>query len=338
MSVMPPSAFPGSTRADHVDAATIHRVTGVLLQDKGFLWQQTTGTFDKGLDLLVMPRVDDRALPAIAALQVKGGDSQTRISVGNHRRYWSEMPMPVFGVVIPTSSDALWVDLRAYLRAHPTAKSVKPREPLASLPDAIRAAYDEHSGVLSLIDLGAEEPGRQLGALFALWPLRNHGDVVALVRGRLPRLAALPTRLALELLATSISTGGAAAPLWADEVGAIADSVVALTYEEVGDGTGQIGEHPEDSWRWGASYLWNLVERTGTAPDVVLAAAERSSTAESFDLCVHMAACMQPAASTLRWIAAAVRARPYLNDHPDLHRTWQALQDDDGPLEFPWGL
>lgn len=229
----------------------VHVVTGVLLHDRGFLLQQTTGVFDKGLDLLVMPCADGQALPAIAALQVKGGDSQRSIRVGNHLRYWSEMPMPVFGVVVPTNGAAFWVNLRAYLRAHPKARAVKPMEPLATLPAALRDAYNEHSGVLSLINLGSPEAGSQLAALLALRPLRDRAEVVALVRGRLARLAPLPTRLALELLWGPASAGSSMAPLWAEELVLIAEHVQALSFGEVGDGAPQMGEGPEDSWRWG---------------------------------------------------------------------------------------
>ena len=308
----------------------MHKVMGVLLQDGRFLCQATTGTFDKGLDLLVMPRGGDRALPAIAGLQVKGGDSQKRIVVGNHERYWADMPMPVFGVVVPASTDPMWIDLRSYLRAHPGVRSVKPDQPLATLPDALRAAYDEFSGLLSIIDLGSARLGRQLGALFALWPLLDREEVVALIRGRLTHLKPLATRFALELLVRP-DAAGSAAELWVEELGALADSVITLQTEESAEATSALSEHPEDSWRWAATYLLDFVKRTGTAPGVLLAAAERSSP-EGLDLLVHMAACLQPAASTRAWI----RARPYLRDHREVQETCWALEDGE-PLDFPRG-
>ncbi len=328
--------YPAVPASHFAERRAIRQVTG-LLEEAGFLVQPTDAHFDKGLDLLVAPTLDGLALPAVAALQVRGGDSQLQIRTGRHRRYWAEMTMPVFGVVVPSSREGSWVDLGSYLREHPAASSVPPSEPLDTLPQALHEAVQQHNAVLSLAALGSPEAGRQLGALLSLWPLLGRADVVALVRSRLAHLDLLPTRLALELLVSSSQEPAAMAPLCAHELGALASKIFELSCAGLSNQDAQLPEDPIDSWSAGATYLWDLLQLTTASAADVLAASAHAAHAEAFDLCVFMAACLQPAADTLDWIAHAVRQRPHLADHPDLMQTQAALQEDPrGPgLAFP---
>src|SRR4051794_30067748 len=165
-----PDDYPGVPDSHFTEGDAIRRVKDVL-ERAGFLVQETDARFDKGLDLLVSPTHMGAALPAIAAIQVKGGTSQSRIRTGRHKKYWAEMPLPVFGAVVPQPGSGAWADLGTYLRRHPDAASVPAHQPLGTLPNAIRAAVAQHNAVFSIVDLGAPQAARQLAALLSVWPL-----------------------------------------------------------------------------------------------------------------------------------------------------------------------
>ena len=48
------------------------------------------------------------------------------LSIGTHRTYWSQHPLPVFGLVyVPALRNAYWVNLKWYLKTNPTATVVR---------------------------------------------------------------------------------------------------------------------------------------------------------------------------------------------------------------------
>lgn len=338
--VMPPDSsneYPLVPATHFVERRAIRRLTA-LLEDAGFLIQETAAHFDKGLDLLVAPTHRGLALPAIAAIQVRGGDSQLDIRTGRHARYWAEMTLPVFGAVVPESRDGAWVDLGAYLREHPTATSVTPTQALSAMPEALRAASLRQHATLSLIDLGAQEEPRQLSALLSLVPLRDRAEAVALVRSRLAHLGCLPARLALELLTTtSPSVHSAITAPCPDELALLADKAFKLSLGDPADLHPTWDENPIDSWRLGATYLWDLIDLTSVPASDLLTASVLTRSAEALDLLVFMGACRQPAAETIVWIEDALRRHRHWADNADLMTTLANLEEDpEGPaLSFP---
>jgi hypothetical protein len=169
---------------------------------------------------------------------------------------------------------------------------------------------ERNSAVFSLADIGSSQAARQLASLLALWPLLDRPEVVALVRSRLAHLDLLPTRLALELLVVSPDVDTGVTPLCAHELGAVATKLYDLSCEEPPADGEAFAEDPIDSWSLGATFLWDLLQRTGATAADALAASSHAAHAEAYDLCVFLAACLQPAAATIHWIEQAVRERP----------------------------
>jgi hypothetical protein len=83
-----------------------------------------------------------------------------------------------------------------------------------------------------------------------------------------------------------------------------------------------------DSWNLGATFLWDLLQRTGATAADAIAASSHAGHAEAYDRCVFLDACLQPAAATTHWIEPAVSKPPPLADHPDLMHTLAAFRAD----------
>ncbi len=223
-------------------------------------------------------------------------------------------------------------------RRHPDAASVPASQPLHTLPDAVRAAVAHHNAVFSVVDLGAPEAARQLGALLSVWPLLTRPGVVALIRGRLPYLEPLPTRLALQLLVSAQGEADADIPkLCPHDLATVVSRLWELSCEEPGGGHGELGEHPIDAWSAGTTFLWDLLLRTVATAADALAAAEHTTDPEAYGMCVFLASCLQPASATIAWFEQASRADRLLAQNREVQQTMQAVYEDpDGPgLDFP---
>lgn len=88
---------------------------------------------DLGIDALIEFIKDERPLNKQIAIQIKSGASyytyeanECAFPVGGHREYWSRHPLPVFGLVyVPALRSAYWVDLKRYLKANPSATTIR---------------------------------------------------------------------------------------------------------------------------------------------------------------------------------------------------------------------
>lgn len=88
---------------------------------------------DLGIDALLEFIKEERPLNKQMAVQIKSGASyftpevnECAFPIGSHRSYWSQHPLPVFGLVyVPTLQNAYWVNLKRYLKANPTATVVR---------------------------------------------------------------------------------------------------------------------------------------------------------------------------------------------------------------------
>jgi hypothetical protein len=119
--------LPGYSPGQETEALGLLAVEEYLVRN-GFKFMEVTGRFDDGLDLLVSPHDGFNVLPAIAGIQVRSGASHRGLVVGRHERYWRELNLPVFGVVLtnPNGDPPIggWCDAQAYLMDNPGARVI----------------------------------------------------------------------------------------------------------------------------------------------------------------------------------------------------------------------
>jgi hypothetical protein len=88
---------------------------------------------DLGVDALIEFIENERPLNKQIAVQIKSGasyytaeSSECAFPIGSHREYWSQHPLPVFGLVyVPALRNAYWVNIKRYLKANPDATVVR---------------------------------------------------------------------------------------------------------------------------------------------------------------------------------------------------------------------
>jgi len=88
---------------------------------------------DLGIDALIEFVENEHPLNKQIAVQIKSGMSyytaesgECAFPIGSHRKYWAQHPLPVFGVVyVPSLQRAHWVNIKVYLKANPSANSVR---------------------------------------------------------------------------------------------------------------------------------------------------------------------------------------------------------------------
>lgn len=88
---------------------------------------------DLGIDALLEFIKDERPLNKQLAIQIKSGASyytpeakECAFPIGSHRDYWSQHPLPVFGLVyVPALRNAYWVNLKRYLKLNPSDTVVR---------------------------------------------------------------------------------------------------------------------------------------------------------------------------------------------------------------------
>lgn len=110
----------------------INFIRGVV-EASGCLFIKIDQENDLGIDGLIEFVENERPLNKQIAVQVKSGASyytpesgECAFPIGSHREYWSEHPLPVFGLVyVPALVRAHWVNLKGYLKANPSATTVR---------------------------------------------------------------------------------------------------------------------------------------------------------------------------------------------------------------------
>lgn len=88
---------------------------------------------DLGIDALIEFIENERPLNKQIAVQIKSGASyytaesgECAFPIGSHREYWSQHPLPVFGLVyVPSLQRAHWINIKRYLKDNPSAQSVR---------------------------------------------------------------------------------------------------------------------------------------------------------------------------------------------------------------------
>lgn len=154
---------------EHLGVLAVHQ----YLWGNGF--KATPVILDDGLDLMVAPHDGRNVLPSVAGIQVRAGRSHRGIRVGRHERYWRELNLPVFGVVLsdPRGQPPVgrWVNAQAYLKENPGARSIPtPHAFPDGLADSLREACERGRGVLVALDLFDTDWSRQATAAATMVP------------------------------------------------------------------------------------------------------------------------------------------------------------------------
>lgn len=195
------SELPGHQREQYQAERRALRAAEDILVSAGCKVVEVPSSFDDGLDLFVALTSETNVEPYMAAVQVKGGSShQRRIAIGNHRTYWRDHSLPVFGVV-HDGAHGYWVDLTQMLHDTEQAASVSATEPLdMSFPAAVREACERRHATRDLLDLLSDDSTRQATAVVAARSMPGDPRVARLLRMRLTQLHRQATSLALEHL------------------------------------------------------------------------------------------------------------------------------------------
>lgn len=98
------------------------------VEGAGSLFHKIEAENDLGIDGLIELVRDEKPLHRQVAVQVKSGPSyynssgeECLVPIENHREYWLHHPLPVLGIVfVPALSVAHWVNIKSYLKEHPT--------------------------------------------------------------------------------------------------------------------------------------------------------------------------------------------------------------------------
>lgn len=98
------------------------------VEGAGSLFHKIEADSDLGIDGLIELVRDERPLNRQVAVQIKSGQSyynslgeECLIPIESHRDYWLHHPLPVLGIVyVPTLGVAHWVDIKTYLKDHPS--------------------------------------------------------------------------------------------------------------------------------------------------------------------------------------------------------------------------
>jgi hypothetical protein len=104
-----------------------------IVENAGSLFHRIDQENDLGIDALVELLRDGKPLNHQIAVQIKSGPSyykhelrECMFPVRDHRDYWLNYRLPVFGVVyIPAMNSAYWVDIQRYLRSDTETTSVR---------------------------------------------------------------------------------------------------------------------------------------------------------------------------------------------------------------------
>lgn len=86
---------------------------------------------DIGVDAIIELIKNEHPTGKMVAIQIKSGESfyvsgKCVIPIDNHRKYWENHPLPMFGIVyVPSLSCAYWVDIKEKLLENDTSSSIK---------------------------------------------------------------------------------------------------------------------------------------------------------------------------------------------------------------------
>jgi hypothetical protein len=318
--------LPGYSGTQETEALGLLEVQRYLVSN-GFKVTEIAGRFDDGLDLLVSPHDETNVLPAIAGIQVRSGPSHHGLAVGRHERYWRELNLPVFGVVLadPRSSPprGRWCDAQGYLRDHVDVRTIPtPYHYPDGLAEAIDLANEVRRGLASALDVFSADWRRQAGAIAALVPLAADGRVIEMLRLRLGELGPRATQYALELLVQAETRG-------VDAHASIRQVACAVEVLYEADATGYLDL---DAFHYGTAAVYRLLEARGVDPgDVLNEALKLHSDAAIMMIAMAVSLAAEDGEAIFR---EAIRRVPNLVESPDIDAIASAIED--GGYNFAW--
>lgn len=103
------------------------------VEGSGSLFHKIEAENDLGIDGLIELVRYEKPLNRQVAVQVKSGPSyynasgeECLIPIENHRDYWLNYPLPVIGIVyVPALEVAHWVNIKGYLKDHPSNSVIR---------------------------------------------------------------------------------------------------------------------------------------------------------------------------------------------------------------------
>jgi hypothetical protein len=311
--------LPGYSGTQETEALGLFEVQRYLVSN-GFKVTEISGRFDDGLDLLVSPHDETNVLPAIAGIQVRSGPSHQGLAVGRHERYWRELNLPVFGVVLadPRSSPPRghWCDAQSYLRDHVDVPTIPtPNRYPDGLAQAIDLANAVRRGLTSALDVFSADWRQQAGAIAALVPLALDSRVLEMLRLRLDELGPRATQYALELLFQADANGLDSRVTTRQLAGAI-----EVLYEADTEGYLDL-----DAFHYGTATAYRLLEARGTDPGNLLNEAFKLHS-EAAIMMIAMAVSLadEDGGAILR---EAIQRAPNLVESPDIDAIASAIAD-----------
>jgi len=104
-----------------------------VVESGGSLFIKIEQENDLGIDALIEFVKGEKPLNKQIAVQIKSGASyytsekgECAFPVGNHRTYWKDHPLPVFGMVyVPALNTSYWVNIKGFLKDNPEATTVR---------------------------------------------------------------------------------------------------------------------------------------------------------------------------------------------------------------------
>ena len=103
-----------------------------IVETHNCIFQKIDQENDVGIDALIELVKNERPTGNFIASQIKSGNSYfdkkanlCKIPIGDHRDYWSNHSLPVYGIVyIPELDTAYWVNIKSYLNENPTETTI----------------------------------------------------------------------------------------------------------------------------------------------------------------------------------------------------------------------
>lgn len=293
----------------------------------GFKWMPVSGQFDDGLDLLVSPHDDHNVLPAVAGIQVKAGAShRNRLTVGRHQRYWGELNLPVFAVVLDVNGAQVtggWVDAQAYLRDHAGVAAIPMTQTFPhGFGDALRAAARHQRAEAVALDVFSDDERRQATAVLSLAPLAGDPRVLKLLAAALGRLGSSACHWAVQLLAFA-----------ADHPQA--HDLPNLSVEALVRAADLMYDFEFDDFDAGVLSVYRLLKFSGVAPHDLASRGLSQASGDGAVLLLAMAVSLAgPDGSEI--LDAALRQRPNLLENSDVQGLLEVVRE--GAYSFEDGF
>lgn len=315
LRAVPDSDLPRTRSTEDVEEEALE-ATRRMLRETGFVSTEVPHRFDYGLDILASPHDGENVLPAIAGIQVRGRSSETTsIRVQHHGKYWRELNLPVFGVLV---SDGVprWVDIQAYLRAHPSATTIPASNSMDSFGQELRRVSEE-ARVSSLVtkNLGKIDDSKaQATSVVSLRALHDDPDIATILRCMLPALQPVACRMALEHLASLPRDVRWAPPFGASDIAQVLTHLHEYQFDD------SEWNDDADVLLFGCHYLYGLLVATGVPLRTVLDAALLTWDVEVSWVAAFMAIGMATDAkdeSPAYLMTEILERRPDLARHPD---------------------